>query len=328
MQLTRRGWTAVAVFALTIVLGWQFGARSLNAVAAPLLAALLVGAVSVRRAGRPEVELSPLSPGFQGETRQFRMTVDGDGLVTVTVPTPDGVDIDRSAATVRLPYTVEYTVHLAERGAYTLGPVTVAQRGPLGFFEKRVVTADTTRLVVYPRPYTLARTASLLPQFDTDFTTAQGEFDYLREYRPGDPFRSIHWKSSAKHDELLVHSYAPVDREQTVTVAATSAQSCADEMATAAITIVEALLDAGFSVGLVLPSKRLLPDRGTTHRETLRRSLAVADSGLVSRADEETADVIVDARSSATTVRAGGQSAAFTSLVGGPVPSPSVEVSA
>lgn len=328
MRLTRRGWTAVAVFVLALVLAWRFGARSLNAVAAPLLAALLVGAVSVRRADPPSTELSAVPPGFQDETRQLSVSVDGDGLATATVSLPDGVAVDRSAVTVRLPHTLEYTLHLKERGAYTLGPVTVAQRGPLGFVEDRFVTTDTARLVVYPRPYNLPGVTSLLSQFDTGFATEPGEFDHLREYRPDDAFRRIHWKSSAKRDELFVLSYAPVDREQAVTVVATSTRSCADEMATAAITVVESLLDAGFSVALVLPSERLPPGRGADHREAVRRSLAVADSGLVSRTDEEAADITIDARTSATTVRAGGQSAALESLVGRPVQTPSVEANA
>ena len=53
MRLTKRGWAAVALVCLAIALAWVFGERSLNAVAAPTLTALVVAGVAVVAVASP-----------------------------------------------------------------------------------------------------------------------------------------------------------------------------------------------------------------------------------------------------------------------------------
>jgi len=328
LRITRRGRLAIVLIALAVVLGWQFGSRSLNAVAAPTLAALLVGALHVRRSGDPAVELSPTEAGFPGETRGITVELSGHGIATVEIALPDGMGEDRIDATVTLPHTFELETTLEERGLYEIGPPLVRQRGPLGLVERRVESSATTALAVYPRRYTLARDGIVNRFFADELETERQEFDRLREYVPEDPLRHIHWKSSAKHDEFMVMEFAPTERTETVTIAASASSGAADEMARASATIAETALDAGFDVELVVPDGLLPPGQGTTHRRNLLRLLARTGPGSVPDSVAAEADVAIDAGEDATTVRIADRECELSQLVTGEREAPRVEVAA
>jgi uncharacterized protein (DUF58 family) len=312
MNLTHRGRIVVGIVVLTLVLGWQFGARSLNAVGAPLLAALLVGAVVVRYAEPPSVALSPLDPGFPGETRTLTMDVSGSGVATVSFPFAEGLDGDSAERTVTLPETMEYDIELANRGHYQLGPPTVNQRGPLGLVEQPVDPEDLlgwgsmkeekTELAVYPELYSLPSSIILSEFFADEFEAERQEFERLREYTPGDPLRHVHWKSSAKHDEFLVMEFAPSERSQTVTIAGSASSRNVDEMAATVATIADLTLEAGFNVEVAVPDGEIPPGKGSTQRENILWLLAQTQGGP-SRAVPADADIVVEGGQRETNVR-------------------------
>ena len=76
----------------------------------------------------------------------------------------------------------------------------------LGLFAFPVSAATPAHALVLPNPVPMEQ----LPEFpqvpaDTICTGTPSIEDYeLREYRPGDSLRSIHWKLSSKHDSLVV----------------------------------------------------------------------------------------------------------------------------
>jgi uncharacterized protein (DUF58 family) len=328
LRITRRGRVAIAAIVVAVLLGWQFGARSLNAVAAPALAALVVGAVHVRRSAEPTVELSAVEAGFPGEKRSLRMSLSGRGIASVELDLPYGTSEEHLEATVTLPHTFELETTLQRRGLYDVGPATVRQRDPLGLIERSVETSEVTRVVVYPRRYGLARDGDVGRFFADELETERQEFDRLREYTPEDPLRHIHWKSSAKHDEFLVMEFAPTRRTETVTVAASAVPGAADEMARASATLAEAALDAGFDIELVVPDGILPPGQGTTHRRNLLQLLARASAGPVPDAVADEADVTVHATGEGTDVRIADRRYALSELVTGEREALRVEVTA
>jgi uncharacterized protein (DUF58 family) len=102
------------------------------------------------------------------------------------------------------------------RGVFRLGPWDVEMGDPLGFFEVVQNHPETTTIMVYPR-------ASRLPNLDLPRGRAPGRSTSslranedtnlvggLRPYVPGDPLRRVHWKATARHDDLMVHEF---DRE-------------------------------------------------------------------------------------------------------------------
>lgn len=104
-----------------------------------------------------------------------------------------------------------YRLPTGQRGVYDIGPLEVVLSDPFSLCSARFATAGVTQLTVYPRIDLL----SVLP-------TAQGQdphsgtqrprallgsgedFYALRQYEVGDDLRRVHWKSTARLDELMI----------------------------------------------------------------------------------------------------------------------------
>jgi uncharacterized protein (DUF58 family) len=93
------------------------------------------------------------------------------------------------------------------RGQRPFPALRVSTRFPFGLFVKAGRVALEAKVVVYPdvRPLSPERLAAL----GSGGTAVRrrgrgGDLHNLREYRPGDEPRLIHWRSSAKTGELLV----------------------------------------------------------------------------------------------------------------------------
>jgi uncharacterized protein (DUF58 family) len=315
MKLTQRGVGAILLAGLAILMAATFGPRSLNAVAAPLLGAVFVGAVLVWRADPPTVEASPVAAGFPGETRSLRLDVDGSGVCRVVHEWPDGLEGEPLDAVLALPATLEADLTYVDRGVYDVGLDQVRRRDPLGLVESTASVDGATTAVVFPALYRVSNRSALAGLFADEALVERQEFDSLREYEPGDPLRHVHWKSSAKHDEFLVTEFSPNRRTETVVIAGEATPGCADAMAEAVGTVAMVALRAGLSVGLSLPERRLAPGTGETHTTNLLRALARADHGQVTDAERAEADITIAAQQRETIVRVGDGSLMFGDLL-------------
>ena len=87
----------------------------------------------------------------------------------------------------------------------------------LGLFSLRRRPPDPARILCRPipaqcQPVEVPDGKGVRPDPKNASRRGPGEDYDLREYRPGDPLRSVHWKLSSKWDELIVR-----EREDTVT---------------------------------------------------------------------------------------------------------------
>ncbi len=319
MRLTRRGWAVVLLVLATVTLAWQAGQRELNAVAAPLLAALVLAALFVWRTDQPTVDRESIRPGFPGNSRRDVVSIEGSGVVAFREDRPDGLGADDVDAVMTLPHTLETDLDLTSRGVYVLGPPALSQRDPLGLVARRLPSEATSEVVVYPRVHDLGGRESLARLLADELLTERQEFDRLREYVPGDPLKNVHWKSSAKHDDFLVMEFAPTRRTETVTIVADAEEGCADDMAAAAASVADLSLEAGLSVALSLPDSHLPSGAGETHREHVLGLLARAVSGQVPDAVHAEADVSIRAREDETQVRIVDRTTTLESLAVGRV---------
>ena len=99
----------------------------------------------------------------------------------------------------------------SRRGVIRLAGITIARPDPLGIFNACKMVAVAQSLLVLPKRYQIppfelsgARKAQ---SGNVSLASSVGdseEFMSLRDYRPGDPLRKIHWKSWAKTDKPVV----------------------------------------------------------------------------------------------------------------------------
>lgn len=83
---------------------------------------------------------------------------------------------------------------------------------PLGFFRRRGPGIDSELALVLPRFAALMerpRARELEASLAAPRSGSGTEMFGVREYRPGDPLRRIHWRSSARHGELIVREFEP-----------------------------------------------------------------------------------------------------------------------
>src|SRR5215471_19840154 len=100
-----------------------------------------------------------------------------------------------------------------QRGRFQLGPVVATSGDPFGMFRRRVTLTTPRDLLVLPRVLPIStfalftgglpgrgRTSRRALQTTTNATT-------VRDYVNGDALRSIHWRSSAHFNKLMVKEF-------------------------------------------------------------------------------------------------------------------------
>ncbi|QLG28087.1 DUF58 domain-containing protein [Halorarum halophilum] len=332
MRLTRRGWVVVAVVALAAASAGLFGPRALNAVVIPGLVALGAGYLQLRRFEAPRAarETPPdAHVGHEGTVRLYFGDPDGtrpdpeEGLSRpfagrVRESVGDGLAAEETSfETVVGGDPVEYEVQYGARGRHALGPASITARDLLGLLEIDVATSETAGVLVYPRVHAIAGWArrDLRALHETGVHEERREFDRLREYDRGDSLRDIHWKSTAKREDLIVKEFAAEAETEAVSVAAgaASATEASDRMAEAAASIALALVEDGVPVDLVLPDGTVSagPDRGSQVR--LLERLALVGPGRVAT---EEADITIYGRADGVEVAVGGEAVDFEEYVG------------
>jgi len=310
MRPTLRGVGVLLVAVAAALVGSQFGQPGLGAIAAPLFVALVGATAQLSLTGTPTVERSSLRPGFVGESHTSSLTVGGSGVARLTDDRPDGVS---GIATVRrsLPATVDYEIRYEQRGDHQLGPVTVTLTDTLGLMLTRTTVEATDSVLVYPPVYRLGGPDAFLRTVTPD-TEDQQTFDRLREYAPGDSMRDIHWKSSAKRDELFVTEFDDRTGDRGLLVATRAKAGCDDEMAAAAATVVVGALQHGFAIELSTPGGTVPRGYGESQRTRLLETLARATHGQSGREDE--ADVLISATQYGVTITVDGQTQPFEAV--------------
>ncbi|WP_156756859.1 DUF58 domain-containing protein [Actinokineospora pegani] len=105
---------------------------------------------------------------------------------------------------------LQYAVRPMLRGVQQLGPLRATVTDPFGLAEYERELTGQSRLVVVPKVHSFASApgGSGLGSGDDGshrLSAGQGDDDaVVRPYRQGDDLRKVHWRSTAKRDEMMV----------------------------------------------------------------------------------------------------------------------------
>ncbi|HVE77107.1 MAG TPA: DUF58 domain-containing protein [Actinomycetota bacterium] len=203
-----------------------------------------------------------------GDTVQVRLGITNTGLISkgpfwgkdsLLGDTPFVVDRVPAKRTS----TIEYEGVANRRGVYRDASIRLETGAPFGAATARRLVKAKTNLIVHPSWSPL----SSLPVLEAASTPNEAfherpkrgagmEFFGLREYRPGDSLRHVHWRSTARGGRILVREFEehPASR---LTVIIDAAQKVGAEPKTtfetavsAAASIVMYALDSGHPVQL------------------------------------------------------------------------------
>jgi uncharacterized protein (DUF58 family) len=332
MYLTRRGYGVLAIVVVAELSALTYGGRTLNAIVAPSVIALVGAAVSLYRADTPSAERESVEPGFPGESSTVSVDMSGGGVASVTQPllTADGSPLERDDSatdgsagitasgadqSLSLPGEFQFRLSFERRGIYRLGHLQVTVTDLLGLLAEDYEIGGTTDVIVYPAVYHVAGRQRFMHDILDERDVERDEFDALREYTPGDPLRDVHWKSSAKDPEtLFVKEFVDRRVDEDVVVTASATPGYGDEMATAAASVAVMALNADLNVALYAGRAAVPLGRGREHRTAILETLAEVEAAPLPDDLDVDADVRIHADADGVEVRLGARTSSLREL--------------
>jgi uncharacterized protein (DUF58 family) len=218
---TRRAFVLVGIGGLLILAGASAQAGWLFVLAAGVLG-LVVGSFVVRpRLAGLEVTRTVPRRARVGDSMEAGLLVRNGTdhsipLFTIDDPfaafPPLAVGCDRLGP--QETSRVELVRTAAKRGRYSSGLITLRSAAPFGLVRSLRTQEATSEIVVVPNWVDLKSFPILEPSsspsdvlHERARTGAGEEFFAVREYRPGDPLRTVHWRSTARAGTLVVREF-------------------------------------------------------------------------------------------------------------------------
>jgi uncharacterized protein (DUF58 family) len=297
--LTRRGWVLLAVAAGQVVGGFVFGVRELYpvAVAATILVVVSRAWVGAQNWGlRVSRHISPARVPAGVSAKVELTVVNVSATRSPPVAAADPFDGGRRWARFTIAplapgqtRTASYLLPTSRRGKFRLGPLELSIGDPFGLARSVRIAAHDATLTVHPViEHVSAR--SVAAHYDHDTRSPMpvlgrggDEFYALREYTPGDSLRLVHWKSTARLDDLVVRQPENLWRGR-LTLAVDLRTSVHDpesleKTLSAAASVAVASIRAGLHVRLVTTSG-IDTGYGSSHRHSGALLDALAGAGL------------------------------------------------
>ncbi len=207
------------------------------------------------------------------------------------------------------------------RGRYDIAQVRLRSSFPFGLLEARRTISMDIELYIYPRLIEVAR-HQLMPASaknevskPTRRRSNMGSVPLsIREHRPGDPLRHIHWKASAHKGSIMVKE---LEREEFLVAAILLCLKLSDRQdkqlfdaeleksLELAASYTRLLLNRGFTVQLIgyIPQRiQIPPGRGAKYESEVLRILAEAQRPAEDYTDAIIADLKHKALSTSTVI--------------------------
>jgi len=192
------------------------------AAALPLFAVAITALRRVRLSGVHQISPERLSPGTRGQvtliiTNSYQTKTPS---IEMSEPAVPGLTTGMQYLIAPIPSAgssrIVYPIYATCRGRFTLGPPHVRIGDPFDLWEDNRTLDVHTEVLVVPTVVPLtgmprssgARSAA---SGRASIGTVGGDPDIgVRPYQYGDDIRTIHWRASARYDELVVRLEEPV----------------------------------------------------------------------------------------------------------------------
>lgn len=184
--------------------------------------------------------------------------------------------VDRGAEAVK-----QIPIVFMNRGIAALEPISVCSVFPFNFFIRCRTYEDSLTALVFPEPRQCAladmsgRERKIRGDAHSSERGYESDLLSVREYILGDPLKYIHWKATAKTDELKtkelsssVHQPVIIDFDKIEGRDIESRLSCAAYM-------VISLIRKGIPVGMRIQGKTFKPGVSNQHKLNILKQLAL-----------------------------------------------------
>jgi uncharacterized protein (DUF58 family) len=298
LPLTREGWWFLGATVLVGLGALNAGLNLLFAVwgmmlflvaASGVLSELGLRGLEIRRVPPPVLHAgTPYLMGIALTNRKRRLpsfSIEAEDLV-------DGRPIEKRCYFLKLPagrtQETAYRHTIARRGRHRLSGLRLSTKFPFGLVRKSRDVSDASEVIVYPAlvPVPPAALRALPVRHDGDrqkWRSRDGDFFGLRDFRPGDDPRDIHWRTTARRGVPFVReneddegALATVVLDNAAGTATTTTAAFELAVSQAAAFAIE-LLRRGFRVGLVVRGAMLAGDSGPAQATRILRALALVE---------------------------------------------------
>lgn len=178
-------------------------------------------------------------------------------------------------------------VSLPGRGLYEEFSVQVMSRFPFNFFSRSFTLEFKQKIIAYPKPLKCGYFE--IDSIDRNDEHRIGEINipsygwledeivYIRDYREGDPKKSINWKATARTGDLKVNERLPeVPRIMVIDLDGPSGVDLETVLSCATYAVIK-YAEEGYLVGLKGKTLSVPPGAGAAHLKNILEILALYD---------------------------------------------------
>jgi uncharacterized protein (DUF58 family) len=197
----------------------------------------------------------------------------------IQIKTSSGDSLNVPIVSSGTSYEGDFSISFPERGPATVGVITVSSTFPVGFFTRYWKFIMEEPLVVFPRlmrcePYGSGSGREEQGAGKRISRGADGELDSIAEYSGVEPLRLIHWKHSARSDDLLVKEFnGNAVKPLLINLKEVPGQHVEEQLSRAAWLVRQYITQR--PVGLVLDRRVIPPASGRRQSQQLLKELAM-----------------------------------------------------